>query len=77
MSENTHTLSAADVADILSRTLALAIEAGLIVGVRNAPANDRRPVGLMIYVAGLSTAGDGTIAAVEATPAPQEEQATL
>lgn len=54
-------LSVEDVADILSRTLALAIEAGLVVGVRNAEANAKRPAGLMIYIANLRTDGSGAV----------------
>ncbi len=65
MSQNTHTLSAADFAAILSSTLALAAEAGLMIGVRNAAANEKRPDGLMIYIAGLHTDGNGAILAVE------------
>ena len=72
MSENTHTLThtltAADFADILSTTLALANEAGLIVGVRNATANEKRPAGLMIYISGLTTA-NGAIEAQALEPA--------
>lgn len=63
MSQNTHTLTAADFAAILSSTLALAAEAGLITGIRNAPANERRPGGLMIYIANLQTDGSGAILA--------------
>lgn len=61
MSNNTHTLSAADFAAILSSTLALAAEAGLIVGVRNADANAKRPDGLMIYISALRTDGEGAV----------------
>lgn len=72
MSENTHTLTPADFAAILSTTLAMAGEAGLIVGVRNADANAKRPDGLMIYIAGLRTDGEGAVFApeVEEAPAP-------
>ena len=52
MSKNTHTLTAADFAAILSSTLALAAEAGLMIGVRNAAANEKRPDGLMIFIRG-------------------------
>jgi hypothetical protein len=58
-------LTAADFAAILSSTLALAAEAGLMIGVRNAAANEKRPDGLMIYIAGLHTDGNGAILAVE------------
>ena len=52
MSQNTQSLTAADFAAILSSTLALAAEAGLMIGVRNAAANEKRPDGLMLYIAG-------------------------
>jgi hypothetical protein len=64
MSQNTQSLTAADFAAILSSTLALAAEAGLVVGVRNAAANEKRPDGLMVYIAGLRTDGAGAIVAV-------------
>lgn len=67
MSENAQALTAADVADILSRTLELAQEAGLLVGVRNADANAKRPDGLMVYVSGLRTDGSGAIVAALVT----------
>ena len=70
MSGNTHTLTAADFADILATTLALAAEAGLSVGVQNRPASDVRPGGLLVFVSGVSADAQGHIAA---TPAPQEE----
>jgi hypothetical protein len=65
MSENTHQLTPADFADILTSTLALAAEAGLAVGVRNATANEKRPEGLLIYVSGLRTDGSGAILAAD------------
>ena len=67
MSQNTQSLTAADFAAILSSTLALAAEAGLMIGVRNAAANERRPDGLMLYIAGLHTDGNGAILAAEIT----------
>ena len=73
MSENPHTLTAADFADILASTLALATEAGLSVGVQNRPATDVRPGGLLVFVSGLTADAQGHIAA---TPAPQEEEST-
>lgn len=75
MSENTHTLTAADFAAILSSTLALAEEAGLVVGVRNADANAKRPDGLMVYIAGLRTDGAGGVFAPDAAPTPTEAAA--
>jgi hypothetical protein len=63
MSENTYTLTPADFADILTSSLALAAEAGLTVGIRNATANEKRPEGLLIYVSGLRTDGTGAILA--------------
>jgi len=75
MSDNTHTLTAADFADILATTLALATEAGLSVGVQNRPATDVRPGGLLLFVSGLCVDAQGRIASpVAPTPAPQEEQ---
>ena len=76
MSDNTHTLTAADFADILATTLALATEAGLSVGVQNRPATDVRPGGLLLFVSGLGVDAGGHIAPMVATPAPQEEAAT-
>jgi hypothetical protein len=67
MSQNTQSLTAADFAAILSSTLALAAEAGLMIGVRNAAANEKRPDGLMLYIAGLRTDGNGAILAAEIT----------
>ena len=75
MSGNTHTLTAADFADILATTLALAAEAGLSVGVQTRPATDVRPGGLLVFVSGLSADGQGHIAATPTPPAaPQENQ---
>ena len=73
MSKDTHTLTAADFADILTTTLALAAEAGLSVGVQNRPATDVRPGGLLLFVSGLGVDAQGHIAPMAATPAPQEE----
>jgi hypothetical protein len=58
-------LTAADFAAILSSTLAMAAEAGLFVGVRNRPAADGRPNGLLIFVSGLSVTPDGRLFAQE------------
>lgn len=68
MSENTHKLTAADFADILSTTLAMADEAGLSVGVRNRAATGDRPAGLLIFIGGLSTTADGRLVAQELIP---------
>lgn len=75
MSKDTHTLTAADFADILTTTLALAAEAGLSVGVQNRPATDVRPGGLLLFVSGLGVDAEGHIAAPLAATAaaPQEE----
>lgn len=64
-----------DYAGILSATLALAEEAGLMVGVRNADANAKRPDGLMVYIAGLRTDGAGAVFAPDAAPTPTEAAA--
>ena len=56
-------LTAADFADILSSTLALATEAGLTIGVRAAQATPTRPAGLLLFVAGLTVGEDGQIVA--------------
>ena len=61
-------LSAADFAAILSSTLALATEAGLIVGVRATQATPTRPAGLLIFVAGLQVDGDGRLVAAPDNP---------
>jgi hypothetical protein len=58
-------LSAADFAAILTTTLDMAAEAGLTVGVRATPANERRPAGLLIFVAGLTTTADGRLIALQ------------
>ena len=70
MSKDTHTLTAADFADILTTTLALAAEAGFSVGVQNRTANDGKPGGLPVFVSCLTGDAQCDIAA---TPAPQEE----
>jgi len=70
MSNSENDLSAGDVAEILSRALELAIEAGLVVGVRDAPATERRSDGIMIYVSGLRTENG----AIVAQPAPEVVQ---
>ena len=74
MSDNTHTLTAADFADILATTLAMAAEVGLSIGVQNRPATDARPSGLLLFISGLGVDALGHITA--ATPAPQEEEVT-
>lgn len=63
-------LTSADFADILSTTLAMAAEAGLSVGVRNRPARDEQPGGLLILISGLSVGADGRLTADETDPAP-------
>lgn len=65
MSKNTYKLTPADFADILGVTLAMAAEAGLTVGVREAPANKQRPAGVMLYISGLTTADGAIIERVE------------
>ena len=73
MSENTHALTAADFADILTTTLAMASEAGLSIGVQNRPATETRPAGLLLFVSGLAVDAQGHIAAAEfAVAAPEE-----
>ena len=75
MSENTHTLTAADFADILATTLAMADEAGLSIGVQNRPATDARAGGLLLFVSGLGVDAQGHITAAPTPPAaPQENQ---
>ena len=74
MSDNTHVLTAADFADILATTLAMATEAGLSVGVQNRLATDARPSGLLLFISGLGVDALGHITA--ANPAPQEEEVT-
>ena len=59
MSENTHTLTAADFADILTTTLAMTAEAGLSVGVQNRPVTETRPAGLLLFISGLSVDAQG------------------
>lgn len=60
-SEEQPALTAADFAAILTSTLAMAAEAGLSVGVRNRPAVDGRPAGLLIFVSALSATPDGRL----------------
>ena len=62
-SEETPALTADDFAAILSRTLALATEAGLTVGVRRADATPTRPAGLLLFIAGLTVDADGRLVA--------------
>ena len=73
MSENTHTLTAADFAAILAATLAMAAEAGLSIGVQNRPVTETRPAGLLLFVSGLAVDAQGRIVAT--IVAPQEEPA--
>lgn len=54
-------LTADDFADILSTTLALAEEAHIRIGVRNAPSTPLRGEGLMIFIPGLFVDGAGRI----------------
>lgn len=61
-------LEAADFADILSTTLAMAAEAGLSVGVRNRPGDNARPAGLLIFIEGLRATADGRLIAGELPP---------
>lgn len=63
--QNEPTLTAADFADILSTTLAMATEARLAVGVRATPPTATRPAGLLIFVAGLTTTADGRLIALQ------------
>ena len=69
----THILTPADFADILSTTLAMTAEAGLLVGVQNRPAGPLRPAGLLLFVSGLGVDAQGRI--VAAVTAPTEEPA--
>lgn len=77
MSENTHTLTAADFADILSTTLAMAAEAGLSVGVRNRPGDNARPAGLLIFIEGLRATTDGRLITNELPPQNVKGDATI
>jgi len=61
-------LTAADFADILSTTLAMAAEAGLFVGVQNRPATGNRAAGLLIFIGGLNTTTDGRLTATMLPP---------
>lgn len=56
-------LDRAEFAAILSTTLAMAAEAGIQVGIRNAPANERRPAGLMVYLSGVAVDDEGRLIA--------------
>lgn len=60
-------LTAADFAEILIRTLELAGEVGLVVGVRHTAASVSRPAGLLIHVSGLTADEQGNIIIIEAT----------
>lgn len=65
MTTKQNDLDATDFAAILSTTLAMAEEAGIQVGVRNAPANERRPAGLIIYLSGVEADADGRLVAID------------
>lgn len=56
-------LTAADFADILAATLAMAAEAGLSVGIRNTETTATRPAGLLVFIAGLAADADGRLQA--------------
>ena len=58
-------------AAILRTTLSMAGEVGLSVGLRPAPANDRRPAGILIFIPNLDLV-DGTIIAQELQPTTEE-----
>jgi|CXWK01.1.fsa_nt_gi hypothetical protein len=58
-------LAPAEFAAILSTTLALAADAHITVGIRNAPANERRPAGLIIYLSGIAADDEGRLIALE------------
>ena len=75
MSENTHTLTAADFADILTTTLAMTAEAGLSVVVQNRQVTEKRPAGLLLFISGLSVDAQGHIIAAEFAPSAPEEPA--
>ena len=69
----TNYLSAAEFAAILSTTLAMAEEAGVQLGIRNAAANERRPAGLLIYLGGIEVDSEGRLMALtekDLQPAP-------
>ena len=68
----TNYLSAAEFAAILSTTLAMAEEAGVQLGIRNAQANERRPAGLLIYLGGIGVDEEGQLIA---HTEPQEQPA--
>ena len=71
--KTTQPLTAADFADILATTLAMASEAGLSIGVQNRPATETRPAGMLLFISGLSVDAQGHIIAAEfAVAAPEE-----
>ena len=65
MTDEQNDLDPAEFAAILSTTLAMAIRAGIQVGIRNAPENERRPAGLIIYLSGIESDDDGRLIAIE------------
>lgn len=64
----TPALTAADFADILATTLAMAAEVGLSVAARKSEATAARPAGLLLFVEGLSATDDGRIVAIADEP---------
>ena len=71
--DETNYLDAAEFAAILSTTLAMANEAGVQLGIRNAAANERRPAGLLIYLGGLELDEEGRLKASAESIATESE----
>lgn len=54
-------LTGADVVEILASVIEEIRAAGLRVGVREAPATDKRSAGILVFVEGVGVQGDGLI----------------
>ncbi len=52
-------MTPADAVEVLGSTLEVLRETGLMVGLRNAPAKNERPAGVMIFVSGVQSTADG------------------
>jgi hypothetical protein len=72
--KDTYEITLQDAADILAGTLELLRDKGFSIGLRNAEANAKRAVGLMVFIEGLRLNDDGAIFAVR-EPAPQNDVA--
>lgn len=59
MAKNEYKMTAEDAVDVLATTIEVLREAGIMVGLRNAPAKGERPPGLMIFAGNVQISGEG------------------